>query len=132
MGIEVKWDDEEKTIIRHTYSGQFTWDELEAVNHELKAMLDSVDHRVDFIGDIENVKIPRDALSNYPKMASSPVFTHPNAGLAVMLGTSRFAETMLGLFGKVFYQTSRIVTASTPEEAYEIIAAHRQARDRSA
>jgi hypothetical protein len=132
MSIDIRWDNKEKTIIRHTYSGEFTWDEFAAMNRETEAMLDSVDHEVDILANLEDLVMPKDALANFPKVARAPYFTHSRVGLVVFSGASHFAQTLIDLFGKVYGTAARVVTVPTLEEAYEAIAEHRQARDRSA
>ncbi len=132
MSIDVRWDNEEKTIIRHTYSGLYTWDEFEAMSRETEALLESVDHEVDILASLEDLVIPKDALANFPKIAKAPYFTHSRVGLTVFFGASHFARTLLDLFSKVYNAATSMVTVPTLEEAYEVIAEHRQARDRSA
>jgi hypothetical protein len=132
MGIDIKWDNEEKTIILTTYSGLFTWDEFEAMSRETESLLESVDHEVDILAGLEDLVIPKDALANFPKIAQAPYFTHPRVGLTVFFGASHFARTLLDLFGKVYNAAASMVTVPTLEEAYEVIAEHRQARDQLA
>jgi hypothetical protein len=132
MSLNVEWDDEEKTIILVTQSGGFAWDEWETVGRELEAMIDSVDHRVDVITDISDLVVPKDTLANFPKAARMPSLTHPSVGLTVFSGGSRFVQTLANLFDKVYRPGEKLVFVSTLEEAYEVIAEHRQARDKSA
>ena len=44
MGVEVSWDNEDKTIIQIIYEGHWQWDELRAAVKQMNAMIDSVDH----------------------------------------------------------------------------------------
>jgi hypothetical protein len=132
MGIDIKWDNEEKTIILTTYSGEFTWDELEAMNRESEVMLDSVDHEVDILVNLKDLVLPKNTLANFPKIAQAPSLTHSRVGLLVLFGASHFAQTLLDLLGKVYSTAASIVIVPTLEEAYEVIAEHRQARDQSA
>jgi hypothetical protein len=132
MSIDIEWDNEEKTIILTTYSGEFTWDEFEATSRETEAMLKGVDHEVDILANLEDLTIPKDALANFPKIAQAPYFTHSHVGLMVFFGASHFAQTLIDLLGKVYSTATSIVVVPTLEEAYEVIAEHRQARDQSA
>ena len=130
MGITAEWDNEEKTIIRHIYVGEITWDEFETVAHRhTTIMLDSVEHIVDIIADVEKVIPPKGILAHFREIASSAPFTHPNAGLVVMVRAGSFVMTTINLFCKVYNQLGeKLVTVPTLEEAYAIIAEHRQHR----
>ena len=128
MGITNTWDNEEKTIIHQAYVGTWSWDEFDAAQQESGAMLDSVDHRVDLIINIEKSTIPdvRTALTKFPDIANVPALTHPNAGLAVIAGARQLAATLIEAFGE-FYKPAadKIEIAATLEEAHELIAEHR-------
>ena len=50
MAVTAEWENEEKTIILYAFSGEWTWEEFDVVAHDVGAMLDSVDHKVDFTG----------------------------------------------------------------------------------
>jgi hypothetical protein len=132
MSFNVEWDDEGKTIILITQRDSFVWDEWEALGHELEAMIDSVDHRVDVITDIRDITIPKDTLANFPKAARMTSLTHPSVGVTVFFGGSHFVQTLANLFEKFYRPGEKLVFVSTLEEAYEVIAEHRRARDKSA
>ena len=122
MPIKPMWDNEEKTIMRIDFIGEFTVDEYVAGVREQTAMLDSVDHKVDFISYVADISLPKDTLANLAKLTDTPALTHPNAGIVVTVGDSRFVEIMGNIFGKVGgQQAGKLVFASTLEEAYEII-----------
>jgi hypothetical protein len=43
MGIEIRWDNDEKTIIRETYNGRWTWDDFYLrITGEVPPMMKSV------------------------------------------------------------------------------------------
>ena len=121
MPITLKWDNEEKTIIRIDFVGEFTWDDINAIAHEEQVLLDSVEHKADFIVDLEKVILPKDTLANFSKIVSTPIIMHPNAGLIVVIGTNRFVEAILNIFGSVYKQGEKIVTVASLEEAYKAI-----------
>ena len=128
MGITNTWDNEEKTIIHQAYEGVWSWAEFDAAQQESGVMLDSVDHKVGLIIDIEKSTIPeaKTALAKFSDIAAVPALTHPNAGLAVVAGASRLAATLIEAFGKFHKPAAeRMAVVPTLEEAYEIIAEHR-------
>ena len=129
MGVTVAWDNTEKTIMRFDYTGDWTWDDFDAVEPDLQAMMDSVDHQVDTIVVLETSSVPLGALARFSTIVNSPSFTHPNAGLTVVVGASGLARALADIFGKAHKQTAaKIAMASTLEEAYAIIAEHRRLR----
>ena len=52
MGIEVKWDNEDKTIIRYIYDGRWTWEELDNARTVAAQFESTVDRRVNVIVDV--------------------------------------------------------------------------------
>ena len=122
MGITAEWINDEKTILHQFYAGEWTWDDYEASIRERTAMLDSVDHKVDVITDVSEMIVPKDALANLSKITASSAFTHPNMGLLVIVGASRFVQIMSNIavkFGGI--KAGKIVVVPTLEEAYEVV-----------
>ena len=48
MSVTVVWDNERKTVIRYDMLGRWNWNEFQVEFQKAKAMLDSVEHTVDF------------------------------------------------------------------------------------
>ena len=57
MGITVQWDNDEKTVIRQTFNGRWTWDDLYAALDYVAKLTDSVPHRVDAIVDVRHLSM---------------------------------------------------------------------------
>ena len=124
MSITNAWDNAEKTIIRQTWT-DWTWDEYAAASSEHKAMLDTVKHVVDLIVDVKSIIFPKNILSLLPKFAAATSFTHPRAGLVVVMGASPTAAAIGKTFCKVHSLLSRkVFFAPTLEEAHQIIAGY--------
>jgi hypothetical protein len=130
MGIEVSWDNEERTIIRHTYQGEWTWEEFLAALEKSNTMLDSVNHLVDCIVDMTNSRqILTSSTTSYHKIAAYS--QHPNWGVSVLVTKSFLVQTFAGVFTKLYPKFGRkILFASSEEEAYARLAERRHADHR--
>ncbi len=132
MSVGVRWDDKERTIVRFTYEGAFTWDELAAVHREMGEMMEDVGYQVDVITEFANAVLPDGALSNFPRAVRLTFLMDPRVRLMVVVGADRFACALVELFGRLYGVVDKLKLTATLEEAYELIAKHRRARDRSA
>src|SRR5262245_50437159 len=93
MPIQVNWDDESKTIIHVNVEGDWTWDEFYQSLDQGGALLDSANHRVDFIVHMENSKtMPMGALNHGRKIMT---MDHPNRGLTVYTGDTGLMKALL-------------------------------------
>ncbi|HVU09787.1 MAG TPA: hypothetical protein VHD90_00860 [Phototrophicaceae bacterium] len=64
MSIYVEWDNEDLTVILWSFVGRWTWGELDDAIKSLNAMLENVEHPVDFIFDLGDMAImPPDVIS---------------------------------------------------------------------
>ena len=124
MSIAAEWDNGEKTAIRITFNGKFTWDEYAVFKGEMKALFDSVDHKVGIIVATENIGLPKDFLANLTRFSDASSFTHPNAGqmVIVVAEDNRFLKVMVNIYDS--FNPGRIVTVPTLEKAREIAANH--------
>jgi hypothetical protein len=57
MGISVKWDNDEQTIIQYVFDGRWSWNDLYTALDKVKEMSCSVDHRVDAIINFSNADL---------------------------------------------------------------------------
>jgi hypothetical protein len=127
MGIEVSWDNEERTIIRHTYQGEWTWDETRAAIKTAEAMLGEVSHRVDVIVDMKAAsRLPANPTSIFREAVS--FVQHPDVGMIVMISNSLLIQTFANILATVYPKAGeKIVLVSSEEEAYARLADHRRA-----
>ena len=63
MGVNVLWDNEEKTIIRQDYQGPWTWNEFFQACAQSAGMMREVTHRVDLVADLKQGIMPRSGSS---------------------------------------------------------------------
>ena len=100
MGITVVWDNPEQTILRYIYNGQWNLDNFYIALQESRDMMDTVNHRVGLIIDVQNSKlVPNGVLSHGKNVA---LRKHPNQGLSVIVGASGFVRTLFDVYKKVY------------------------------
>jgi hypothetical protein len=126
MGIRVQWDNDDKTIVRWDFDGPWKWDDYFVAQLESNRLLDSVDHLVDIIGNIQKSRLlPPSAVSVYRSSLKSAA---PNLGLIVLVGSSSFVRQMVNIFMKLFRfkgPGTDFRFADSEEEARQIIAEYR-------
>ena len=131
MPVEVKWRDENQTVILQIFSGRWTWDEFYEYNsHRIPEMMRQVNHTVHIVSDFTaGQSLPiggaithaRNVVSHYPD----------NWGTLIVVSNNMFIQSMVNIFGKVF-QTSfgdKVHSAESREEAYAIIESWQKAND---
>ncbi len=125
MPIHIHWDDDDKTILRHDFEGQWTWDEYFDLMRSRNAYMSSVDHRVDVIANMKPGIMPTTgfALSSAKtSLRSIP----PNHGIFVIV-INTVVGTMLDVFKQFDRETAMILyAAKSLEEAREIIQQERK------
>ncbi len=122
MPVTVEWDNEEKTIIRMTMVGHWTWDEMYVATAEGDRMLDTIQHRVGVIIDLQqSVGVPPMAMANARKVSEKQ---HRNAAMTVFVGANAFFVALWSVFSKVysiFVRRHSFTFAATLDEARAIL-----------
>jgi hypothetical protein len=120
MGITVVWDNDEQTIMRYDFEGQWVWSEFFAATAEAFTLTRSVTQTVDSISNFKpGAALPSDALFQFRRaMATAP----KNRGVTVIVGGSTLIKTMVIVFGKVNRQLGeRLFLADTLDQARMLI-----------
>ena len=129
MAIKVEWFDEEHTILRWVFEERWTWNDYATAQHESNVILESVEHTVDVIGDLDNgAGLPLNALTVYRGFVHD---TAENVGMIVLVGASTFVKTMVNMFLTFFPKRvpgTDFTFANTVEEAHTLILARQQER----
>src|SRR5688572_24917560 len=99
--IRVYWDDEAKTILRRDADYGWTWAELSQANHEINAILDTIDHDVCtlVVQTYAQHYIPPNPLS---KIGSMLILKHKRIGISVVVSRSSLVRSILGLIIKIY------------------------------
>jgi hypothetical protein len=124
MGITVLWDNDEHTVIRYDFEGQWIWSEFFVATGDAFTLTRSVSHTVDSISNfMPGAALPSDALFQFRRaMATAP----PNRGVTVIVGGSTLIKTMVIVFGKVNRQLgARLFLADTLDQARTLLSARR-------
>jgi hypothetical protein len=101
MPLKIDWLDFQKTVIRCTGEGTWTWDEYHEALDSIMNQFKMVHHRVDLV-------IDRAPGSNMPKGSSMPHFQRAmrvmpdNVGLVVLVTDNSFARAIVSIFSKVY------------------------------
>ena len=100
MSISVVWDNPEQTIIRYIYNGQWNLDNFYHALQESREMMDTVNHRVGLIIDVQNSKLVPNGVLSHGKNVS--LRKHTNQGKSVIVGASGFVRTLFDVYKKVY------------------------------
>jgi prophage DNA circulation protein len=100
MPVRVYWEDERKAIIRADVTGRWTWDDLDAGLQETLGMMDTVDHKVNFIIDIRDSHFNAGSALAHVGDAATPD-THRNEGVKVVVGANRLVKMLYSAYRKV-------------------------------
>lgn len=123
MPIEVKWDNEEKTVLCFEYKGVWEWDDVFPVIEKGDKMIDEVDHPVGIVFDMtESAGVPKGVFSQ-TKRANRNI--HKHVKYRVTVGANRFIEILVSSYQKIYGAMggeSTTAFASTREEAHTLIA----------
>ncbi len=121
MGVTVKWDDSEQTIVRMTFSGHWTNEELHTYGLQAILMIRSVNHPVYEINDFrESDGLPLGVLW---KARDLNQLRPANWAAGISVTQDGLAKSLLETFGLIYLmqRRSRLFIVSNDEEAYEII-----------
>ena len=103
MSIMVVWDNPEKTIMRFIYNGQWSMDNFYQALQESHDLMNTVDHRVGLIIDVQNSKLVPNGVLSHGKNVT--LRKHPNQGKNVIVGASGFIRTLFDVYKKVYRST---------------------------
>ena len=124
MGIEVVWDNEEKTIIRYDYGSAWTWEDYWAASQSAREMLKTVAYEVDIIANFEaGMRPPLSAISHFKQSLDT---TPENLGVVVVAGRDDLLKALVSIFNKIYDQFRlTVLIASSLDEARAILAERR-------
>ena len=99
MGIQVLWDNPEKTIIRYDFSDSWTWDEFYQVRVEGNNMAESVSHPVVALINLQGqVSLASGALVQGKRIAR----TKPeNISMQVIVSTNGLIKSLFPVFTRL-------------------------------
>lgn len=106
MSVMVTWDNNERTVIRYHFDGDWQWEEFKAAFRHAQEMLETVGHIVDVIADFQTSDcVPTETLARLAYVARN---RPANLGNSVIVGTKVFAMTTLSVFSAFYGDAARI------------------------
>lgn len=122
----MQWENDEKTIVRWTFEGVWTWGDFRVAQAELHNMIRYLGYQVDVIADMRrSPALPRDTFHNFK---SAELKALPNRDRVVLVGGSFLVRGMASTFNQVFRnRPTRFLLADTVEEAQSMLAQPRHA-----
>jgi len=120
MGIQVVWDNDEHTIIRHIYEKHWSLEDYYSLVDENYLQVASVDHRVDLINDLrEMTAIPPNMV---PAIRYAARRAHPNEGINVIVASPDYVKLLLDAINQAVGDATQVLYVGTLDEAYHLIA----------
>ncbi|GAB4573020.1 MAG: hypothetical protein Kow0077_14120 [Anaerolineae bacterium] len=125
MSVRVFWDDPEHTIICMAFTGEWTWEEVEAARQREHAMLRQVSHTVDILLDFTNASnAPDNPILSMRRMSS---YRPENVGAIVLVGASTHVQTLTRIYRRLFAGDSvQFDTALTHDQARQLLRDYRK------
>ncbi len=120
MPINILWDNEQKTIIRFDFIGNWDWDEYWHCVERSNAMLSEVEHPVNTIANLhESAGLPTGSIQQIKRTFDQ---APRNLGIIVINQGGMFVRVMASAFARVYQrQSQRIFLAESLESARAII-----------
>jgi hypothetical protein len=113
MGITVQWDNDEKAIIRQTFNGRWTWDDLYAALDYVAKLTDSVPHRVDAIVDVrQSSMLPGGSVFSFNTRQHADKLAKRNdvnRGSIIVVGANPFLRGLYDTFRGLYADTANDV-----------------------
>ena len=120
MTMIAAWDSRVWTVLRLTIDGRWTWAEHQAVTNDMLHMMQWVKTQVDFIVDIRTDYVPGGAIQALD--SASRFLRHPQSGYAVLVGTHRYSQILISLFGSQYPERALwLLCAPTVQQAHELL-----------
>lgn len=129
MAIRLSWENEEKTILRHLYEGEWTLEDLHKMIDTTYEWIDSVGHLmlVDIIADLTQSASPPSKILSANRHYRNK--RHEQQGIQVIVGSSlrlTFMKIITQSLMSIIPEARNVRFASTVEEAHRIIREKRQ------
>jgi len=117
MSLEVRWDNDDKTVLVWEFGETWDWSEYYRVADQATALLDTVDYKVDFLIDMHLArKLPPQTMPHIQRMAFDK--GHVNRGRIVVVGGNMLMSTVVNTLNKLYSRKNpSIFTAATITEA---------------
>lgn len=118
MSVDVRWDNEEKTILRYNFSGFWSWEEYFPSLARGRDMMRQQAHYVCVLNDMRQAAhIPKGFITKARDVIST---RPPNTGLSLFLTTSLLFKETYRVLGSIYPEIPpQYLLVETEEEALE-------------
>ena len=121
--ILAEWGNEEKTIVRWTPQGRWTWEDVYEANERVMTMLDDVPYPVGHIADLQGSELmPPGAIKHLRYLFSQK---RRESDFVIIVGASTVVRALFQFLYNLplpLFQESRMIMVSAMDEAYRVIA----------
>ena len=118
MSITVDWDSEVADTIHVTYHKDWSIHDYYDSSQQMIELMDSVDHKVDFIYEFKETVIPKGALSIFSEMQEKATHSeHPNHGFIMLVGLRGATDQLFQLYSRLFMDSERFARARSVPDA---------------
>lgn len=124
MSFRISWDNENRTRILLAFEGILTWEVIRQGLGELRVMMESVPHEVNWITDAgRSSGLPRENILHNLRNLLSEVSTNARMNVVVVQPSNIFTKAMLSSFVRVSAWPWGFAITQSVEEAREMIEA---------
>jgi len=132
MSISIRWDESNDSLIHAAFQGDWSLQEFNIAAQAVEQMLNTVDHPVHTIINMEDAAPPENVMRRVQSFASGTQFTHRNAGKLVYVGHTEAEEVIGSVLPRLFrYQSSRLAFVNSMQEARTLIKDKRPMSERN-
>ncbi len=122
MGITVSWDDQQQTVARMRFVGEWSLDDFRAANLQTVMLVRSVEHEVYVISDLlASDEMPIGILWQLRTISG---MRPSNWGGGIALTKNVIIKNVVDILGRIYMgpQQQRLFVVTTEEEAETVIA----------
>lgn len=125
MSIVVAWHNVQKTVIRHSYEGEWTWHDFHNAIETTLQMTKDCDGKIDLFLDLHNTQtLPPAAITHFRQMAHR---LSDQVAFVVATGGTQFMKIMFSMFQRVGgHWAVNYMWATTFDEACGIVSARQK------
>jgi hypothetical protein len=127
MPVTVEWYNPEHNIIHFQFIAPWTWTDYGEADHHAREMMDTVQHKVEFILNFERMRhLPSNSFLHLRRAAND---VHRNQGMIVIIGVNVLVRTLGNVMEAVYPRIAKDRRlAADLQEAEHIIAETQQQR----
>lgn len=123
MGIQIDWDNDQRSIVRFVYQGKWTWEEFYSKIDEANQLMDTVSYSCVSIIDMrESNFLPAGAAIHIRNVIRKSM-SHNNSGISVFLQADLIVRVMIDVLRRSYpdiLENTEWLYAKTLEEARQI------------